>query len=106
MITGSRFGEMKPRTDVEPYRVDRFYSDNAAPRRRLLQIAEATGATPIDPVDTICRQGICPTVNAAGEPIYTDPVHMRPFYVRSVVRYLDAPLNGSGVVQLSLRPSR
>jgi peptidoglycan/LPS O-acetylase OafA/YrhL len=105
MITGSRFGEMKPRTGMEPYRVDRFYSDNAEPRRRLLEIARETGATPIDPVDTVCRNGICPTVNAAGEPIYTDPVHMRPFYVRSMVRYLDAPLNG-GVVQLSLRPSR
>jgi hypothetical protein len=106
MITGSRFGEMHPRTDMEPYRVDRFYSDNAAPRQRLLQIAQATGTIPIDPVDTICRNGICPTVNAAGEPIYTDPVHMRPFYVRSMVRYLDAPLNGGGAVQLSSRPSR
>jgi hypothetical protein len=89
MITGSRFGEMKPRTDMEPFRVARFYSDNAEPRNRLLQIAQATGAVVIDPVDTICKNGICPTVNAAGEPIYTDPVHMRPFYVRSMVHYLD-----------------
>ncbi|MCS0588751.1 acyltransferase family protein [Massilia norwichensis] len=96
MITGSRFGEMKPRTDLAVYRVDRFYSDNAEPRRRLLQIAQLTGTVPIDPVDTICKNGICPTVNAAGEPIYTDPVHMRPFYVRSMVRYLDPALNGSG----------
>jgi hypothetical protein len=96
MITGSRFREMKPRTDLEPFRVARFYSDNAAPRQRLLQIAQATGALPIDPVDTICKNGICPTVNAAGEPIYTDPVHMRPFYVRSMVHYLDPALNGAG----------
>jgi hypothetical protein len=34
-------------------------------------------------------------VNAAGEPIYTDPVHMRPFYVRSMVHYLDPALNGA-----------
>jgi peptidoglycan/LPS O-acetylase OafA/YrhL len=96
MITGSRFGEMKPRTGMEPFRVSRFYSDNAAPRNRLLQIAQATGAVAIDPVDTICKDGVCPTVTAAGEPIYTDPVHMRPFYVRSKVHYLDAPLNGAG----------
>lgn len=94
MITGSRFGEMRPRTDLAAYRVDRFYSDNAVPRRRLLQIAQDTGTVAIDPVETICKDGICPTVNAAGEPIYTDPVHMRPFYVRSKVRYLDAALNG------------
>jgi hypothetical protein len=96
MITGSRFGEMKPRTDMEPFRVARFYSDNAAPRSRLLQIAQTTGAVPIDPVDTICKDGICPTVTATGEPIYTDPVHMRPFYVRSKVHYLDPALNGAG----------
>jgi peptidoglycan/LPS O-acetylase OafA/YrhL len=95
MITGSRFGEMKPRTDMDAFRVDRFYRDNAEPRKRLLQIAQATGAIPIDPVDTICKDGICPTVNTAGEPIYTDPVHMRPFYVRSKVRYLDQALNGA-----------
>jgi hypothetical protein len=95
MITGSRFDEMKPRTDMEPFLVARFYSDNAEPRQRLLQIAQATGAIPIDPVDTICKDGICPTVNAAGEPIYTDPVHMRPFYVRSKVHYLDPALNGA-----------
>jgi peptidoglycan/LPS O-acetylase OafA/YrhL len=95
MITGSRFDEMKPRTGMEPFTVERFYRDNAEPRQRLLQIAQATGATPIDPVDTICRDGICPTVNAAGEPIYTDPVHMRPFYVRSMVHYLDPALKAT-----------
>ncbi|MGJ7917722.1 acyltransferase family protein [Massilia sp. LXY-6] len=95
MITGSRFGQMKPRTDMEPFRVERFYNDNAEPRNRLLRIAQATGATAIDPVDTICKDGICPTMTAAGEPIYTDPVHMRPFYVRSKVRYLDPALNGT-----------
>jgi hypothetical protein len=95
MISGSRFGEMKPRTDMEAFHVDRFYSDNAEPRKRLLQIAQATGTVPIDPVDTICKDGICPTVNTAGEPIYTDPVHMRPFYVRSKVRYLDPALNAA-----------
>lgn len=95
MISGSRFGEMKPRTDMEPFSVERFYRDNAEPRQRLLAIARATGATPIDPVDTICKNGICPTVNTAGEPIYTDPVHMRPFYVRSKVHYLDPALNGT-----------
>ncbi len=59
---------------MEAYRVDRFYSDNAVPRRRLLQIAQATGTAAID------------------------PVHIRPFYVRSMVRYLDPALNGSGRV--------
>jgi peptidoglycan/LPS O-acetylase OafA/YrhL len=95
MITGSRFDEMKPRTNMEAFSVARFRSDNAEPRKRLLEIARATGAIPIDPVDYICKDGVCPVVTAAGDPIYTDPVHMRPFYVKSRIRYLDAALNST-----------
>lgn len=95
MITGSRFGEMRRRTDMEAFRVDRFYSANAEARKRLLQIARTTGAIPIDPVDTICKDGICPAVTSAGEPIYTDSVHLRPFYVRSKIHYLDSALHGT-----------
>jgi len=92
MISGSRFGEMKPRTGMEAFRVDRFRSTNAAPRSRLLEIARRTGSIAVDPVDYLCKAGICPVVDAAGEPLYTDPVHMRPFFVRSAVHYLDPAL--------------
>ena len=64
----------------------------------------ATGAIPVDPVDYLCKGGSCPAVTAEGEPIYTDPVHMRPFFVRSRVRYLDPALGGTS--QLSFLPSR
>jgi peptidoglycan/LPS O-acetylase OafA/YrhL len=106
MISGSRFHEMKPRTDLEAFSVARFRSENAEARKRLLTIARATGAIAVDPVDYLCKDGTCPAVTAAGEPIYTDPVHMRPFFVKSRVRYLDPALNGSGVSQLSFLPSR
>jgi hypothetical protein len=106
MITGSRFGEMKPRTGMEPFSVARFRSENAEARNRLLEIARATGAIPVDPVDYLCKGGTCPALTAAGEPIYTDPVHMRPFFVRSRVHYLDQALSAGGVSQLSFLPSR
>jgi hypothetical protein len=93
MITGSRFGEMKPRTGMEPFRVDEFRQNNSEPRTRLMDIARATGAIVVDPVDYICKNNICPVVNAAGKPIYTDPVHMRPYFVRSAVHYLDEALS-------------
>jgi peptidoglycan/LPS O-acetylase OafA/YrhL len=110
MITGSRFGEMKPRTDMEPFLVDTFRQNNAQPRARLSDIARQTGALVVDPVDYICTKGVCPVLNAAGEPIYTDPVHMRPYFVRSFVRYLDGALSsplrqaaGPTPKQMSLR---
>jgi peptidoglycan/LPS O-acetylase OafA/YrhL len=106
MITGSRFGEMKPRTGMAPFSVARFRSENAEARNRLLEIAHATGAIPVDPVDYLCKGGTCPALTAAGEPIYTDPVHMRPFFVRSRVHYLDQALSAGGVSQLSFLPSR
>jgi peptidoglycan/LPS O-acetylase OafA/YrhL len=93
MITGSRFGEMRPRTDVPPVRVAELREVNWEPRSRLIGIARRHGAAVVDPVDFICRNGICPVVNRAGEPIYTDPVHMRPYFVRSAIHYLDAALS-------------
>jgi hypothetical protein len=106
MISGSRFAGMRPRTGMPAFSVARFRSENAEPRSRLLAIARATGAIPVDPVDYLCKGGTCPAVTAAGEPIYTDPVHMRPFFVRSSVHYLDQALSAGGVSQLSFLPSR
>jgi peptidoglycan/LPS O-acetylase OafA/YrhL len=93
MITGSRFGEMKPRTVMESFRIDTFHRRYSAQRDRLLGIARLTGALVVDPVDTICANGTCSPLNAAGEPIYTDPVHMRPYFVRTAIHYLDDALS-------------
>lgn len=95
MIAGSRFGEVRPRSDMPPYRVDRFLQDNSEPRARIAAIARQTGAIVVDPVDHLCRNGTCPVLSASGEPIYTDPVHMRPYFVRSAVHYLDDALRSA-----------
>jgi peptidoglycan/LPS O-acetylase OafA/YrhL len=93
MITGSRFGEMKPRTGLESFRIDTFHQRYSEQRARLLEIARLTGAVAVDPVDYICAKGTCSALNSSGEPIYTDPVHMRPYFVRTAVHYLDDALS-------------
>jgi peptidoglycan/LPS O-acetylase OafA/YrhL len=93
MITGSRFDQMHPRTNMPPFLVSEFRQTNVAPMSRLTAIARATGAILIDPVDHLCTNGVCPVLNADGAPIYTDPVHMRPYFVRSRVHYLDDALS-------------
>lgn len=55
----------------------------------LRQIASETGATVIDPIDALCGVEACPTVTAAGDPIYADAGHLRPSYVRENIKFLD-----------------
>jgi peptidoglycan/LPS O-acetylase OafA/YrhL len=92
MITGSRFGELRPRANFDPMRVDEFRQFHGEPRARVTALARATGATLVDPVDYLCKNGVCPVLNPKGQPIYTDSVHMRPYFVRSAVHYLDDAL--------------
>lgn len=93
MISGSRLDKIVPRPNLDPIRADEFRQFHQAPRARVSGIARATGAVLIDPVDALCRNGACPVLNPAGEPIYTDSVHMRPYFVRSAVHYLDDALS-------------
>jgi peptidoglycan/LPS O-acetylase OafA/YrhL len=65
---------------------------------RLREIARRTGATVIDPLESLCDATQCPTVTPEGEPIYQDAVHLRPSYVREHVRFLDP------IVQLAASP--
>ncbi len=59
--------------------------------RRLRAAAMQAGATVIDPLNYLCdQQGLCPATTVDGDPIYKDSSHLRPTYVRSHVKYLDA----------------
>ena len=59
---------------------------------RLRQIAARTGAEIIDPVPSLCHDGTCSVVTAAGEPLYRDFAHLNPEFVRQSVGYLDGLL--------------
>lgn len=56
---------------------------------RLLQIARDTGASVIDPMDSLCNMEACSPVTPGGEPIYFDSWHLRTAYIREHVDYMD-----------------
>jgi len=56
---------------------------------RLRGIAERTGATLVDPMDTICSATECPALDAAGNPLYKDESHLRSSVVRERFDALD-----------------
>jgi peptidoglycan/LPS O-acetylase OafA/YrhL len=66
---------------------------NIAPfESRLSQIAQDTGSTLINPMDSLCDGYTCTPVTAEGEPIFHDSWHLRKTYIKDHVTYLDATL--------------
>ena len=58
-------------------------------RERLQQLAKAAGAAVIDPVQSLCADGKCPTV-VNRRPVYVDTHHLSASYVKSHGDYIDA----------------
>ena len=58
-------------------------------KSKLIEVAQRAGAGLIDPFDELCRETLCSTVDADGEPIYKDGAHLRPSYVRENIHFLD-----------------
>lgn len=63
-------------------------------RERLLEVGRRAGVTVVDPMDYLCHDDVCPSMMDNGEPIYKDNAHIRPFYAREYVRFLDETLAG------------
>jgi len=59
---------------------------------RLKVAAAAAGAIVVDPMDYFCDTSVCPTITAAGQPIYSDSNHIRPFYVIQKALFIDGIL--------------
>jgi len=76
--------------DTNPVQEQSFMSVFAPINRDLRRIASASGARIIDPLATICPDGVCQVIDADGKPIYRDVTHLRPTYVESAVKYLDS----------------
>lgn len=58
-------------------------------RNDLIRVANNSGAIVINPVNFLCKDLICPSVDADGEPIYKDEVHLRPSFVRKNAHFID-----------------
>lgn len=55
----------------------------------LGNVAQASGAVFISPLDYLCGDSICPSLTPSGDPIYKDAAHLRPSFVRTQIPYLD-----------------
>jgi peptidoglycan/LPS O-acetylase OafA/YrhL len=89
MYTGSRFASITRRPIIAPLDLKPYRQRHAVTRNRLVAIAKETGATVIDPIDYLCGDDACPVIDEAGDPIYTDSMHMRPAYSRRAAVFLD-----------------
>jgi len=65
------------------------YREVGALDAQLRAIARRHGVQVIDPLDYLCNASQCPVIEVDGEPIYRDPGHLRPSYVRREVHFLD-----------------
>lgn len=55
----------------------------------LIKMSLAHGAHIIDPFPILCPDGVCPALDANGEPIYKDWDHFRPSYIRKNGSFID-----------------
>jgi hypothetical protein len=63
---------------------------HAAVDAKLRTVSEHTGATLLDPLPDICGSGDgCLPFFGAGEPKFSDGMHLRPVFVRDHLRFLD-----------------
>jgi hypothetical protein len=65
-----------------------YLNKNGALEHEIAEVALANGAEIIDPLDSLCVNGICIAENEDG-PIRYDINHLRPGYVREHIHYLD-----------------
>lgn len=89
MLDGSRWTLLRRRQAVPAADIAEFVQQTAPIRARLIAIASRHGAKIIDPVQTLCKGTICPTVSESNEPYFMDSEHMRPFYARDAATFLD-----------------
>jgi hypothetical protein len=85
-IVRDYLGRCSLRGDI--LRKDDFIKADGGTRNRIASVAMASGASVIDPLDTLCHDGICMRENADG-PVYHDAAHLRSSFVRKEILYLD-----------------
>ena len=70
--------------------ISELKADHANVNAKLRTIGEHTGAMLLDPLPDICGTGDgCSPFFGAGEPKFSDTMHLRPAFVREHLRFLD-----------------
>jgi hypothetical protein len=93
LLVGSRLSklELKPKDQIT-FDLNAFNVKFGKTQDDLRTLAAATGATAIDPFETLCRGGTCPVIDAAGDALYIDNNHPRNSYVRESASFIDVTL--------------
>ena len=89
MFDGSRLTKLSRKENSAPVDITDFMTRNSSIRSELISMARRHGAKVIDPVASLCRDFICPSVSSSGEPLYMDHEHLRPGYVREKASFVD-----------------
>lgn len=61
-------------------------------RALMMEMAKRSNAIVVDPVDHFCEGNQCRAIMDDGRPIYKDSSHIRPFYVKQFIEFLDVTL--------------
>jgi hypothetical protein len=69
-----------------------FLEANRPARERLLAIQRRVGIDVIDPVESLCQNGACPTITDDSVPIFRDTNHLRSGFVQRYAVYIDGIL--------------
>lgn len=78
-----------PVVSVKSLKMDEWKNCSTEVHKRLRKVATNSGAVIIDPQDSLCNGDTCKVITADGRPLYKDFGHLRPFFVRDHVDYLD-----------------
>ena len=62
----------------------------------LTRIARNNQIELIDPIQYLCQNDTCPSVDRNNEPIYKDQSHLRPYFVRHQLEFIDATMAAPG----------
>ncbi|HJW10159.1 MAG TPA: SGNH hydrolase domain-containing protein, partial [Albitalea sp.] len=88
LLTGSRFGHLTYK-ETAGFTQAEFLAKFGAVNERLRKVASEAGATVIDPLPEMCKNGLCSALAEDGSPIYADGVHIRSSYVRKFASFID-----------------
>lgn len=65
-----------------------FIKESSWSTSQLKRVARSAGAIFIDPVDYMCPEGVCKTIDEAGTPLYMDTHHVRGFAIARYFAFL------------------
>jgi peptidoglycan/LPS O-acetylase OafA/YrhL len=85
----ARYFFSQPVVRVKSLKIDEWKNSSTEVHKRLRNVATNSGAVIIDPQDSLCDGDTCQVITVDGKPLYKDAAHLRPFFVRDYVNYID-----------------